>query len=286
MSRRKRPTEHANHERWLVSYADFITLLFAFFVVLFSTSQVDEQKVGKLALAIQVAFQELGIFPASATQIPLNVNDPMPFAQVQLVENIGRTTTLGRLSSPTKGGLSGSPSSNAAPNELRRELEEALAPEIRGKVVKLKARREGLVVSLREIGFFKSGAATVKRESEPAVARIAAVLAPRANQLRIEGHTDNVPIRTVRFASNWELSTARATEMVKLFVTRYGFTPERLAAAGYAEFHPVAGNDTAEGRGLNRRVDIVVLVPHSEAPIPSRAEGIKLPPANSEEQER
>ena len=285
MRRRKRHAEPANHERWLVSYADFITLLFAFFVVLFSTSQVDEQKVGKLALAIQVAFQELGIFPVSSTQVPLAFNDPMPFAQVQLVENIGRTTTLGRLSSMTGGALSGAPF-DVAPSELRSELEEALAQEIRDNVVKLKARREGLVVSLREIGFFNSGSATVKRESEPAVARIAAVLAPRANQLRIEGHTDNVPIRTVRFASNWELSTARATEMVKLFVTRYGFTPERLSAAGYAEFHPVAGNNTAESRGLNRRVDIVVLVPHSEAPIPARAEGIKLPPANSVEQER
>jgi len=285
MRRRKRHAEPANHERWLVSYADFITLLFAFFVVLFSTSQVDEQKVGKLALAIQVAFQELGIFPVSSTQIPLAFDDPMPFAQVQLVENIGRTTTLGRLSSLTGGALSGAPF-DVAPNDLRSELEEALAQEIQSKVVKLKARREGLVVSLREIGFFNSGSATVKRESEPAVARIAAVLAPRANQLRIEGHTDNVPIRTVRFASNWELSTARATEMVKLFVTRYGFTPERLSAAGYAEFHPVAGNNTAEGRGLNRRVDIVVLVSRSEVPIPSRAEGIKLPPANSAEQER
>lgn len=285
MRRRKRHVEPANHERWLVSYADFITLLFAFFVVLFSTSQVDEQKVGKLALAIQVAFQELGIFPVSSTQIPLAFDDPMPFAQVQLVENIGRTTTLGRLSSLTGGALSGAPF-DVAPNDLRSELEEALAQEIQSKVVKLKARREGLVVSLREIGFFNSGSATVKRESEPAVARIAAVLAPRANQLRIEGHTDNVPIRTVRFASNWELSTARATEMVKLFVTRYGFTPERLSAAGYAEFHPVAGNNTAEGRGLNRRVDIVVLVSRSEVPIPSRAEGIKLPPANSAEQER
>ena len=285
MRRRKRHAEHANHERWLVSYADFITLLFAFFVVLFSTSQVDEQKVGKLALAIQVAFQELGIFPVSSTQVPLAFNDPMPFAQVQLVENIGRTTTLGRLSSMTGGALSGAPF-DVAPSELRSELEEALAQEIQRNLVKLKMRREGLVVSLREIGFFRSGSATVKRESEPAVARIAAVLAPRANQLRIEGHTDNVPIRTVRFASNWELSTARATEMVKLFVTRYGFTPERLSAAGYAEFHPVAGNNTAESRGLNRRVDIVVLVPHSEAPIPARAEGIKLPPANSAEQER
>ncbi len=285
MSRRKRHAAPANHERWLISYADFITLLFAFFVVLFSTSQVDEQKVGKLALAIQVAFQELGIFPVSSTQIPLAFNDPMPFAQVQLVENIGRTTTLGRLSSLTGGALSGAPF-DVSPSELRSELEEALAQEIRSNVVKLKMRREGLVVSLREIGFFESGSATVKRESEPAVARIAAVLAPRANQLRIEGHTDNVPIRTVRFASNWELSTARATEMVKLFVTQYGFTPERLSAAGYAEFHPVAGNNTAESRGLNRRVDIVVLVPHSEAPIPSRAEGIKLPPANSAEQER
>src|SRR5579863_5965130 len=103
--RRKRPQPHSNHDRWLVSYADFITLLFAFFVVLYASSQVDQRKVGKLALAIQVAFQELGVFPASTTKIPLDINEPMPFSTVQVIENARRNTELGRVSSPPEGSL-------------------------------------------------------------------------------------------------------------------------------------------------------------------------------------
>src|ERR1700740_275804 len=100
MSRRtRRAHKHANHERWLVSYADFITLLFAFFVVLYASSQVDKRKVGKLALAIQVAFEEMGFFPASTTQIPLNLDEPMPFSTVQSIENVSHSSELGRIAS-------------------------------------------------------------------------------------------------------------------------------------------------------------------------------------------
>src|SRR5207237_4254654 len=122
MSRRKRHPQHANHERWLVSYADFITLLFAFFVVMYSTSQVDQRKVGKLAMAIQVAFQELGVFPASTTQIPLDAKDPMPFSTVQTVQNAKRNTELGRISPETSGDLSAG-SQEAGLRTLQNELE-------------------------------------------------------------------------------------------------------------------------------------------------------------------
>src|ERR1700747_1393747 len=105
--RRKRSRGHANHERWLVSYADFITLLFAFFVVLYASSQVDQRKVGKLSLAIQVAFQELGVFPASTTQIPVDSNDPMPFSTVQAIENVKRNAGLARISSSPEDSLAG-----------------------------------------------------------------------------------------------------------------------------------------------------------------------------------
>src|ERR1700758_4295197 len=109
MSRRhKRSRGHANHERWLVSYADFITLLFAFFVVLYASSQVDQRKVGKLALAIQVAFQELGVFPASTTQIPLDLDEPMPFNTVQAIQNVKHNSELRRVASPPEESLSGS----------------------------------------------------------------------------------------------------------------------------------------------------------------------------------
>lgn len=108
-------------------------------------------------------------------------------------------------------------------------------------------------------GNFESGAAQIKSASQPAFDRIAALLRQRDCRLRIEGHTDNVPIHNAHFSSNWELSTARATEVVRLLIVRYGFSPARLSAAGYAEYHAITSNATAEGRGMNRRVDIVIL---------------------------
>jgi chemotaxis protein MotB len=250
----------------IVSYADFITLLFAFFVVLYASSQVDKRKVGKLALSIQVAFQELGVFETSNTLIPLNDSESIPFSKIQVVENTERTSDLERFVQPMKGQLS--PSLAAPMKNIQAELEKALAPEIRSHVVELKARREGLIVSLREVGFYVSGSATLRPSSKDAIDRLAAVLEARTESLRVEGHTDNVPIHNGRFASNWELSTARASDLIKVFIERYGFDPSRLSAAGYAEFHPVASNESADGRARNRRVDIVVLNP-PPAPSPS-----------------
>jgi chemotaxis protein MotB len=256
--RRKRARPHSNHERWLVSYADFITLLFAFFVVLYSSSQVDQKKVGKLALAIQVAFQELGVFPDSNTQIPLDSNDPMPFSTVQAIQNVNLSAELGRVSpSPEDSLAAASEQTDLA--TLQSELQDALHNEIALHKVALHRETDGLVVSLREFGFFASGSANIKPESLAALDRIASILAIRTCKLRIEGHTDNVPIHTAQMASNWELSTARATELVRLLMVRDRFAPQRLSAAGYAEYHPIASNLTASGRAQNRRVDIVIL---------------------------
>ncbi|HUI75238.1 MAG TPA: OmpA family protein [Candidatus Acidoferrum sp.] len=259
MSRRRRGAGHSSRERWLVSYADLITLLFAFFVVLYASSQVDKRKVGKLALAIQVAFQQLGVFDTSNTQIPLSDSEAIPFSKIQAVENSERTADLERFVQPMKGVLT--PITNAPMKDIQAELEKALAPEIQRHVVEIKPTREGLVVSLREIGFFESASAVMRPSSRGAVDRLAAILSSRTESLRIEGHTDNVPIHNSRYESNWELSTARASELIKLFVERYHFDPARLSAAGYGEYHPVASNDTPEGRARNRRVDIVVLNP-------------------------
>ncbi len=258
MKRRKRLASHANHERWLVSYADFVTLLFAFFVVLYSTSQVDKKKVGHLALAIQVAFQEMGVFPASNTQIPVDTKDPMPFSTVQAVETAQRVAAIGRIVNPPGRSLSGA-EENGDLSSLQKELQQALAPEISRREVALRTVPDGLVISLREIGFFESGSADIKSSSQPAFSRITSLLAQRNYRIRIEGHTDNIPIHNSRYASNWELSTARATELVRLLMTKYKFAPARLSAAGYAAYHPVASNDTAEGRAQNRRVDLVIL---------------------------
>ena len=256
MSRRRRHKEHVNHERWLVSYADLITLLFAFFVVMYSTSQVDHRKVGKLAAAIQVAFQELGVFQATGTKVPTETSDPIPPDTAQALENVDRTAALGRIVPAPKGVLSSEQNDLSL---LRRELEQALAPEISRHEIALRQGPDGLVISLREIGFFDSGSAQIKTNSQGAFSRIASLLVERNYRLRIEGHTDNVPIHTPQFASNWELSTGRGTELIRLLVVQYGFAPERLSVGGYAEFHPIASNSTEEGRALNRRVDVVIL---------------------------
>ena len=134
-------------------------------------------------------------------------------------------------------------------------------------------RREpdGLVISLREVGFFESGSGQMKQESQAAFDRIAELLRKRNCRLRIEGHTDNVPIHTTQFPSNWELSTSRATEIVRLLIVRDGFDASHLSAAGYAEYHPVATNSTLQGRSMNRRVDIVILgetLPRISTPAP------------------
>ena len=274
MSRRKKHVGHANHERWLVSYADFITLLFAFFVVLYASSQVDKRKVGRLALAIQVAFQEMGIFQTSSTQVPLDSNSPIPFSTVQAIENVQRTTDFGRVVSRPEDALGGKGAENGDLAQLENELKTALAPEIGRHEIAMRRVPDGLVISLREVGFFESGAAQMKAASQPAFDRIADILRQRDYRLRIEGHTDNVPIHTAQYSSNWELSTARATEMIRLLIVRDGFAPDRLSAAGYAEFHPVATNATVAGRGMNRRVDIVILgreqpaVPAASGPVP------------------
>ena len=275
MRRRRHSEDHISHERWLVSYADFITLLFAFFVVLYAPSQVDKRKIGRLALSIQVAFQELGVFDTSNTKVPLSDSEAIPFSQVQVVENSEHTTDLTRFVQPMKGILTPNVAGTAM-KDIQSELEKALAPEIKKHVVDVKTSREGIIVSLREIGFYESGSASLRPASKEAIDRLAAVLRPHGEQLRIEGHTDNVPIHNARFDSNWELSTARAADLVKLFITHYQFNPVRLSAAGYAEYHPVAPNDTADNRARNRRVDIVIL--NAIAPEQSPAGG---PPAGN-----
>jgi len=118
---------------------------------------------------------------------------------------------------------------------------------------------EGLVVSLREVGFFNSGDATLLSDGEGTLTRIAGILNAKGFQIRVEGHTDNVPIHTGRFRSNWELSVARATEVVSLLIEQHGFDPKQISAAGFSEYHPIASNTTEDGRKTNRRVDLVIV---------------------------
>jgi chemotaxis protein MotB len=235
--RKKRIPEHVSHDRWLVSYADFITLLFAFFVVLYASSQVDKRKAGRLAQAIQVAFQELGVFQTSNTKVPLQDEDAMPFEKVQTVENLDRKADLAKIVNPMKGTLT-SPAEAQSLLDAQQAIQNVLDPEIRKHEVTMSMRRDGLVVSLKEMGFFESGSATIRPDSIDALSRLAKVLKERQENIRVEGHTDNVRIHNAHFASNWELSTTRATEIIRLLITQFGLPPSRLSAAGLCRVSP------------------------------------------------
>jgi chemotaxis protein MotB len=213
---------------------------------------------------MQAAFQQMGIFQTANSRTPMVTTDPLPAENIQLIEDGKGMSGRGKMASPFEK-MMGSPSAQKDLATLQKQLTGALAPEIQRREVVLTANREGLVVSLRETGFYDSGSAALRPASEPAVQRIAETLRAQANNIRIEGHTDTVPIHNTQFASNWELSTARATEMIRLFITHYNFPATRLSAAGFAEYHPVTSNGTAEGRAQNRRVDIVVLAPAPES---------------------
>jgi chemotaxis protein MotB len=248
MSRRRRHAAHVNHERWLVSYADFITLLFAVFVVLYASAHVDNKRIGELSHAIKDAFKDLGVFQTANGKRP--------------------TENMKVLATTNQDDAGSSDESAADTTDLRKLLSTALAPEIKKKQAELRDGPDGLVISLQEIGFYDQGSDVLTEASTGTLNRVATVLKPTKLRIRIEGHTDNIPIHNARFASNWELSSARATGLVRLFIERYELEPTRLAAAGYAEYHPLQPNSSAEGRSMNRRVDIVVLDPPKKKAVP------------------
>jgi chemotaxis protein MotB len=252
MSRRRKKQGHVNHERWLVSYADFITLLFAFFVVMYSTSQMDNKKVVQVSAAIHGAFQELGVFSGSAVGSPIRVEAAPPGQMQPIVAPEEMVGVLNR----NEAGAGGE---GVDVDRLKRELEEALGDQIKRHEIEMRVTPEGLVVSLREVGFFASGNAELLPDGQAPLGRIAHILNAKGFQIRVEGHTDDVPIHKPKFKSNWELSTARATEVVALLVEHYGFDPMQVSAAGYSQYRPIASNETEEGRKINRRVDLVVV---------------------------
>jgi chemotaxis protein MotB len=251
--KKKKAKPHVNHERWLVSYADFITLMFAFFVVMYSTSKADVKKQAQVAVSIDSAFRNLGLFQQTALKSGAESLATSKDAAVTPINIVMGEELM-------------------APPEVKEDLEKIkqrlggmLSNQIAEHIVSMRIGRDGLVISLREAGFYDSGSAVVHPSSLPTLHKIASSLASAPYDIRIEGHTDNVPIHTSAFDSNWELSTTRATQLTRVFVAD-GLLPYRLSASGYAEFHPVAPNDTAEGRAQNRRVDIIVLPKTSTPP--------------------
>jgi len=245
MSRKKKKHEHVNHERWLVSYADFITLLFAFFVVLFASSQANKAKQTELSAAMQSAFTPMGVFEAHSKTPPLTDRRSAPVNSTPAAMPLPLPSIRVESAEETE-------------KHLNRLLaEQVAAGHIPPGSVTMRITTEGLVISLHEAGFFPSGSAEVRAASIPLLSSLAKTLP--TGPLRIEGHTDNVPIHTTQFATNWELSTARATTIARLLLERGPIDPANLSAAGYAEFHPVASNATEDGRAQNRRVDIILL---------------------------
>ncbi|HUK19475.1 MAG TPA: flagellar motor protein MotB [Bryobacteraceae bacterium] len=269
MKRRHAP-EHENHERWLVSYADFITLLFAFFVVMFASTQADKAKARAVSESVRDALEQGQFRSVLATVLGKGRH-----------EN-DRTAADPRVGAKASGaGLKvldkdvGSPKSGQEtppPADLVKSaqtLESALAEELKKGKVAIGLEPRGLVISLREAGFFASGDDIVSPSSLPALAKIASVVAALPNPVRLEGHTDSLPIHNSRFRSNWELSTARAIATLELLAGRYQIPRARMAVAGYAENVPADSNDSEAGRAHNRRVDIVLLT----------AEGLRWEPA-------
>lgn len=254
MSKKKHP-EHVNHERWLVSYADFITLLFAFFVVLFASGQSDKAKQKKAAAAISSAFAQMAIFDPHSTTPAISDNagagSPATPAPVELP-----MATTGTGDAPHEA------DATINPELLREHVEELIQKQIASGDMKLgdltlTPTPEGLVLSLQEGGFFASGSAELRTAAIPTLESIAAQLP--ATPVRIEGHTDNLPMHSALYASNWELSSARASAITRFLLEHSHANPSQLSVAGYAEFHPMASNATEAGRARNRRVDIVFL---------------------------
>jgi chemotaxis protein MotB len=246
--RRNRRHSYGSHDRWLVSYADFITLLFAFFVVLYASSKADQKKQLQVSQAIDSAFHMLGLFPDSAKR-PTNLRNVSAISQDQTISPLN--VVMGEeVMAPAR--------VKQDLDKVQRDLEKMLSNQIAQHTVSVQMGKDGLVISLREAGFFSSGSATPQPGALPVLREIASRLGKTPYDLRIEGHTDNLPIHNDEFDSNWELSSARATRLARIFLATGDIRPERLSASGYAEFHPVANNATAEGRAENRRVDLVV----------------------------
>lgn len=240
--RGRRNHESVSHERWLISYSDFVTLLFAFFVVLFATTYRDNQSIRKLSRAIHNGFQTMGAFSQDGP--PTNSEFDQSPEKLQTDEL--------SLKRPTAG-------SAADMRLLRKQLEAALGKELRNHEIVLQMTPEGFTISLKELGFFDSGRATLLPGAADKLKRIAKVLSRPGLEIRVEGHSDNQPIHNDQFRSNWELSAARAMNVLLLLVDDAGFDPRNISAAGFGEFRPVSDNSTPEGRRMNRRVDLVVV---------------------------
>ncbi len=264
MARKNQQDEHENHERWLVSYADFITLLFAFFVVMYSISSLNEGKYKVLSQNLVTAF----------TGQP---NSPEPIQTGQPYSNTPTAIDLPPLPRPTSiapisavahqvhGPKSGAVSPQVDPVQQKLEaiaeaMASRLASQIRRGEVQVRRTPMGVVIDIHDDLLFPSGQAALSPVAQSLLEKVAGVLAGLPYQVRINGYTDNKPIHTSQFQSNWALSAMRAVSVVNMLIQQ-NISPERLIAAGYGQYHPIDSNATPEGRAANRRVSIVIVSP-------------------------
>jgi len=249
MRRRKPPQDDLhNKERWLISYADFITLLFAFFVVMYSVSSVNEGKYKVLSETFS------GVFNAPQRSLqPVTVGDPLLSAPEQSREEVIPPAVTEAPGNPDVSEQSRAEALRAMADQLAMEFDDL----INQGVVSLERNDEWIELNLPNSMLFSSGDAEPHYDSFKVIEKIANVLRDRDNAIKVEGFTDNQPIRTNRFPSNWELSTARAAAVARMLMME-GVEPERLAAVGYGQYQPLARNDTEEGRRRNRRVVLLI----------------------------
>jgi len=256
MRRRQEQPCHASAERWLVSYADFVTLLFAFFVVLYANSKTDTQQAQRIAESFRDAVGNETLSRALARLI----------GQAAVVPPESRVRD--RLAASLSASAGPGPAAAALLPSMDR-LKKNLSKEIQDGRLDIRMERRGMVISLRESSFFPSGDDTVLPAARHTLGLIAESLQPLPNTIRLEGHTDAVPIHNRRFRSNWELSAARSIALMELFTRDLGLQRGRLSIAGFADTAPIATNETPEGRARNRRVDIVVLTVEGAAGEPA-----------------
>ncbi len=240
-----------NHDRWMVSYADFITLLFAFFVVMYSISSVNEGKYKTLSDSLGDAFsnkeqQDNQPDSIQVGTLPTTVQ-PIPLENVATVDNEKRRELSEEILIERR-----------QLSEVSDQFEQVLAPFIDEKLVSVKKNDYWIELEMNSEMLFFSGDAELSKKALPVLQKIVGVINPLPNMINIEGHTDNIPIDNLKFRSNWDLSSARATSVVHEFV-KEGVSPPRLSAIGYGEFHPIGDNKLEDGRFKNRRVVLVIM---------------------------
>ncbi|MTW20312.1 flagellar motor protein MotD [Allochromatium palmeri] len=278
MARRKRHEEHVNHEAWAIPYGDLVTLLMAFFVVMYAVSVVDAGKYHVLSDSLIEAFGapaaidpiQIGEPTLEPNPISEDVNrslapvevivgrpaeqapEPEPGFEPFSPTDVALAALIGAASDEERGRILGEI------QEMSEELEEAMGSLIEAGNIEIKRQPYWLEVSINSNLLFSSGSATLESAARPALADVARLLGRRDVRIHVEGHTDNLPISNTIYPSNWELSSGRAATVVNLFAQN-GVDPERMAAIGYGQFHPLESNTTETGRARNRRVAVIVL---------------------------